>query len=578
MKHLAGRRRFAALALIILLALFVCQQSVEARLEFQPLNIPAGEMKLLDLDGDSLKDIVVQTDGALLIFWNIPDTGFRNMPDVTIRAESMLSEVREDFTIADLNGDGLLDVLRIGKARADVFRQGPGRQFSKTPTQTVEFSSTVWFIDLGDVLPDQGIEIVTMGPKGVCAYAQDGAGTYGLAQALFPDTAFLKQIDAEIYTRQWPCPWNFCFDANGDKLDDFFVPDIKAVRLFLQGPRGKFEKQYELRSPVVAEFTTGGVSGGEFNSLGSNEAPYLWAGLQAPSLAARDLNGDGRSDVVLGDVFGFLQKADGTFPEYSDYRAERMPPKDEEDVRVEELVNEFCDVNGDGNMDRVSQYRPWSTGAMKSEVKIFLGNGTRNVYAIDPDREVPDIKVVGSNFLFDAPLVDLDGDGALDILMFDTPYKITEVANWIEVNRGEVRGSVDVYFFDRKKNTFQRRPGYSRKVVLNYEIKTFEIFQAKIFDYVQTMMIVNYDFNGDSLKDLVIRAQSDDQGDLLLIFGNTGKREELFTDQAIANLQTPKFHSYEVMDVNSDKVNDFILYDSSHRRVGILLSYFKKGL
>jgi len=241
-------------------------------------------------------------------------------------------------------------------------------------------------------------------------------------------------------------------------------------------------------------------------------------------------------------------------------------------------VNEYVDVNGDGVLDRVSQYRPWSTGAMKSDVKIYFGDGKRDLYAIDPDKDLPDNKVVGENFLFEAQLADLDGDGALDIFMFDTDYKITEVANWVQINRGDIRGEVCVYFFDKKRNRYDNRKGYTKDVRVHYEIKTFEIFQDRIFDYVQTMMTVMYDFTGDGRNDLMVRGESTEKGDVLFIYRNTGRRKDLFSKRPTAVLRTPRFHHFGIMDINSDGVDDFVLYDSADRRVGILLSWMKKGL
>ncbi len=579
MQHHRTAGRLAAAALILAFALLFLSGRAEAGLSFQPLRIPDGDMRLMDLDGDSLSDIVLSSYTGLSVFFNHPDSGFSEEPDFTFPVSGFASDTRVDFTLADVDGDSLLDVFRVDERAVSVFFQRKGRAFPREPDLTAPIPEGEWLVDLGDVDPAPGLEVVTLGAGGVKVRTLSADRRSLSEPAVISDVPpFLSRIGTDMYARRWPCPWNFCMDADGDGLDDVFVPRLSSVLLLLQKPKGKFDTAYTLDMPVIVELDSAVPSGPPVRSLDSSSAPYLWTNLQAPSIECRDVNGDGRRDVVLAEVFGFLQDEHGGFPRRDDFRAPRAKRPERKPLSVTELVNEYVDVNGDGVLDRVSQYRPWSTGAMKSDVKIYFGDGKRDLYAIDPDKDLPDNKVVGENFLFEAQLADLDGDGALDIFMFDTDYKITEVANWVQINRGDIRGEVCVYFFDKKRNRYDNRKGYTKDVRVHYEIKTFEIFQDRIFDYVQTMMTVMYDFTGDGRNDLMVRGESTEKGDVLFIYRNTGRRKDLFSKRPTAVLRTPRFHHFGIMDINSDGVDDFVLYDSADRRVGILLSWMKKGL
>lgn len=572
-------RRIAIFAVVAAFVIAITISRAEAGLKFQSLQIPEGEMRLMDLDADGLNDIVLFSYEGMYIFWHHPGEGFRSTRDVFMRGAGFSSDSRQDFTIADINGDGLLDVFQAGNGVVSVYFQSKPRELSAVPSQTIKLAEGNWLVDLGNTNESKSLEILTMSPEGVFARSLGDDGSFGAPALVFSTTLFLDKVGSHLFARrQWPCPWNFCMDANGDGLDDVFIPDLSCIHLRLQTKTGKFEKNLQLLMPVIVEVSPGPIGRESLKSLGSNRAPYLWTGLQVPSIECRDINNDGKTDIVLAEVFGYLQDDLGGFPENDNCPAERLPLADRRDVSVIEQVNDYLDVNGDGLPDRVSQYRPWSTGAMKSDVKIYFGDGKRNLYAIDPDSELPDNKIVGENFLFEAQLVDLDGDGALDIMMFDTDYKITEVANWVQINKGRIKGEVKVYFFDKGKNYCPNKWGFSKPLEVSYEIKTFEIFQNRIFDYVQTMMSVNYDFTGDGKKDLMVREESTSSEDWLFIYENTGRRGDIFTERPVAKLQTPKFHYYKIMDVNSDGINDFVLYNSSEQRVGILLSYKTTGL
>ncbi|MDZ7815877.1 MAG: VCBS repeat-containing protein [Planctomycetota bacterium] len=571
------RARYWIPALIVVMAVSILwYATAEGALRYQELEIPEGHMELIDLDGDELNDIVVYTYTAILIYWHHPGQGFKRLPDHTIQ-NAWASEFTQDFTITDINADGLMDVFHINDGAVEVYFQKQGRSFPKKPDSSIEFPENIWLVDLGDMLPSKGLEVVTMGRDGVVAWPIAPEADFDAPFRLTDKTLFLSKIENEIHARKWPCPWNFCIDADGDGDDDLFVPSMKSILLFIQEPAGEFLDPIELDTPVITEFSPGPNYNRSMKPLMDSRSTSLWTGLQAPSISCYDADGDGRRDIVLDRHFAYLQDENGKYPHTSELRAEDIPRERPESPMRDETFDEYCDVNGDGITDRVYQRRPWSTGAMKSEVKVYFGDGKRDLYSIDPEKELPDTKKVGGNFLFEAPLVDLNGDGALDLLMFDTEYKITEVANWVEINRGNIDGEVEVTFFDKERNRFPSRVHFRKKLSINYAIRTYEIFQGRIFDYVRTMISPYYDFNGDGKKDLLVRVKSEDGKDTLYVYKNRGHEREIFSERPMV-IHTPTFHHFKIMDVNSDGINDFILYDGADRRVGILMSYESAGL
>ena len=78
--------------------------------------------RFMDLDGDGVGDVLVQTGTGLACFINTPGEGFSTAPLVRHHPEGGLPRLSDDWTrIADIDGDGLSDIVRLSRGGIEVW-------------------------------------------------------------------------------------------------------------------------------------------------------------------------------------------------------------------------------------------------------------------------------------------------------------------------------------------------------------------------------------------------------------------------------------------------------------------------
>jgi hypothetical protein len=132
----------------------------------------------------------------------------------------------------------------------------------------------------------------------------------------------------------------------------------------------------------------------------------------ARAIKARDLNGDGLADVVVGTTYQtrsrlYLGTGSGRFTEVTATHLPQTP------LSVGDL--EPGDVDGDGDLDLV--LADWGPGHNMTNdggrTRLWLNDGSGR-FSDATDRLMPDIRV---RFSWDLELVDVDNDGDLDALV-----------------------------------------------------------------------------------------------------------------------------------------------------------------
>jgi len=234
------------------------------------------------------------------------------------------------FAMVDLNGDGVLDVLGqssgfiyvlIGNSDGtfrEVERSSSGADASEIPTVA----------DLnGDGIPD----VVVSSSDSVSVVLGNGDGTFR-APAIFP-AAGLNSITT-------------VGDLNGDGK-----PDVIAV--LLHCPSSTFE---------------GCISVLLGNGDGSLKSPQVYdaGGWNAAQVKLADLNGDGKLDVVVTNS-GNLESFTGVLLGKGDGTLRPVVPYDSGGAGTEDFG--IVDVNGDGKLDLVLG------NLASSSIGILLGKG-----------------------------------------------------------------------------------------------------------------------------------------------------------------------------------------------------------
>ena len=173
------------------------------------------------------------------------------------------------------------------------------------------------------------------------------------------------------------------------------------------------------------------ANGGDYSTPGAPEPNQVFLGTgpgfrfveataavlgSTPDLArvikARDLNGDGLTDVVVGTTYQtqsrlFLGRGQGRFEEVTATHLPAMP------LSVGDL--EPGDVDGDGDLDLV--LADWGPGNNMSNgggrTRLWVNDGSGR-FTDATDARMPDIPV---RFSWDLELADVDNDADLDVLV-----------------------------------------------------------------------------------------------------------------------------------------------------------------
>lgn len=335
-----------------------------------------------------------------------------------------------DAKLADLNGDGVLDLVAVGASGPSTggisIRMGDGAGgFGAASTFTD--SGYFWAsVALGDITGDGVQDIVVAGSNGGLAGAAlvlkgNGNGSFQRMATYATETGYSAAVALE--------------DINSDGVLDLLTAGSAAGSLGyatvrLGAGNGSFGSavSYLMESSVSAAIavadlnkdgrpdliTAGndGTDGRVTVRLGSGGGSFgagvsVVAGADASSLAIGDINGDGNIDVVAAgylDSMGFLGGASvllgsgsGTFSSSVSYVTSSMGGA---------LGLGLSDLNGDGNLDLVTSQ--WN--GISCEVAVMLGSNSGTFGAATTSSVGP---ITGGATV---TIGDINGDGVTDVL------------------------------------------------------------------------------------------------------------------------------------------------------------------
>ena len=338
---------------------------------------------LQDVNGDNKLDLVSDLNGTL---YTVPGNGDGTF-GTTVTSPDYAVVDPASSVIVDVNGDGKPDFVTAGGTLAVLLGNGDG-------TFTGPTASNQYIIDpvgYGSLLTG---DFNNDGKQDVALLGSD----YKQVSLFFGNGTHLR--GAPLVT------------ANND-------PEGVATELVASG---KYTNSgYQSPLMLHEDLTTGatqlytGVNDGKGNfSSVQALAGGVPSDLEFIQAFHADFNGDGLEDIAYsnttGDVLVALAKGDGTFgtPKSIGLGAEVCP----------EYYGAAGDINGDGKVDLVIPYGgdiacgQLSGGA--SGYWVVLGNG-------DGTFGKPVFTAFGSE-LYSVTLADINGDGALDLLINDVPF------------------------------------------------------------------------------------------------------------------------------------------------------------
>jgi hypothetical protein len=265
-----------------------------------------------------------------------------------------------------------------------------------------------------------------------------------------------------------------------------------------------------------------------------------------PRLSVGDVDGDGRGDVVSTnrhELRVFLQDAEGLFARRPSRRIALGRISLEDHVRNSGAVRvDGADFDADGRLDLLISTSVGSLFAATSTVGIHLNrDGGWNLAKADQEFDI-------EGGLAGNVVIDLDGDGAVELIEARVPTGVLEVVETLVTRAIDA----EVTVFRRGDGLlYDPKPWHAWKLGLGISFETF-----RTTGFVPNL---EADFNGDGLHDL-LGSGDGDRLEVHLGDADSGWRKR----HATQPLDTGGRIRYG--DLDGDGLADFVLYDS--RRPG----------
>ncbi|MGQ9425677.1 FG-GAP repeat domain-containing protein [Gilvimarinus sp. F26214L] len=212
-----------------------------------------------------------------------------------------LNGVSDRIIPADMNGDGLVDLLTADGSILSLYLQRPGQSpfdFAN-PDARLELpgNATGWGLDQERLLAlVEGRKLLSW------TVSEDGFGE--------PDT----ELDAlSGFLPSGAYPLDFVRDINGDGRADIIVPGPNELQLYLQNPAGGYEGPVHVQSRIM-----------NYSRLlpGAYLDSRVGQSVRIPQLQIRDVNNDQRPDLVTSSeerIDVFLASDKGSFASVASY-------------------------------------------------------------------------------------------------------------------------------------------------------------------------------------------------------------------------------------------------------------------
>jgi hypothetical protein len=450
------------------------------------------------------------------------------VPRFFVQALAVEGEVAS-VVAADLDGDGRKDLLVVYKTgvppyqkrsfaifwnRAGVFAPRPDLTLALDEAESCAF-------DVGPASGGPADDLLLMTPRGVSAKSFPGRVGAAPRRLVERTTLFHQPINGELPRVK------LMHDVAGPNSHDLLVPSLGLLSIF-RHVADRYEKAAEVEVDME-------VNGGPRRGEGI-EVRYGF-----PALHIVDTDGDGLRDVVAvqEDRVAIYRQGPGfTFhpqPDFSRDFSVRTPADHRE--RGTSASTLIADVDGDGIADLIVRKQVFE-GVTSAKSTSYIFFGRKDGFSQRP-AEVLESEGVS---LFQTQLVDLNGDGRLDLVVPYTSFGVFALIRMLTAKTAKV--DFQIFPFDRRTRRFASEP------ISDRELK-FHIPLAGDTDL--QVVSLTADVTGDGRPDLIF-GSSEDQLD---IYPSVGNGE--FASSSVETVEVRAAGVLEAVDLDGKGRADLVL-------------------
>ncbi|MBT5718053.1 MAG: hypothetical protein HOI69_00735 [Gammaproteobacteria bacterium] len=361
----------------------------------------------------------------------------------------------ENLVVADLNGDGLREILAVNETGLQVYFQTESG-FDFASNHIIEFPGQAVGWDLSTQYGDSGSASIIALIDGQEVLA------WGVSDQSLLEPVSIKQ-NLGGYISKGINRLHFSRDINGDGIDDFLIPGAGVINLYISSGRGddgtlSYQAPLSVRSEL--RMRTNLNEGGLERRTGQS--------IRIPMMELRDVNSDGFDDLISRTeeelkVFIADSSADAYFPSDANYALdilaieERLGEFDIDSLDFSNLTGLLAltheeileDVDGDGVDDLL----------LREGGKVSLFGGNDEGMDFTQPRQV---LRSGGNVL-STFLQDENEDGLKDLWLWRVEnISVGDIFVWLALS-GSI--AVEAFIYPNDGERFARRP--SRKVTID---------------------------------------------------------------------------------------------------------------
>lgn len=470
---------------------------------------------------------------------------------------------RERIVWHDVNGDGRNDLIRQMNRHFEVYLMGDHHHVEKAPAWRLDIVPPWDLWDFIDVRSEHsGKELVALSPQGLgwLSFHEKAQSTADM-KILIADELPIQSDPVRAYRGGIALPLRAGYPP------DLLLPSRKGLKIYRRSKAlGQWELAGELSAPLrprpsfavlpskhylagfgnwptVKGFRTLTPASTDHISRVTFQFESSW---RAQVGQFFDWNGDGRLDwsaptkgSAPGQAQIFLQDEQGRFDldrpvvvlkpgaEETDESAEDSdsgdPPHREFSSFEEFHTDKLADVDGDGRLDfvRIDSVDNWANP--KTRVAVYLQNG-QGAFFGKPDALLRVRAIIPTENL---PMVDLNSDGDLDLLLLELDLQVTSANSQMKAFfRKGLKAELGAYPWN-KKSGYPGRPAWKKEILITHDMIEFT-------RQPEALMQFDQDLTGDGRPDLVLRTSAKSVGVFAMVDSDTG-----FSKSPTASLETP---------------------------------------